>query len=505
MRASAVAVFTLWILSFQPPLVAGAQLIEGLVNIRFQPDVRVFAVMAAINAGGFEIDARNLEQNPARRITRERLSRVNPDLLARIQRFYQTRNVELDDVKQQSKYVSFALILRGPPEFKLEVKPKQLPPDTHALIGFETLVKELWEQGGLQQLWEEVRPYYAQEVENYRPLIHRMILDTLRYFRTDARVALDREVVFIPDPLNGYGIVNARNVDPDYILVVGPSRASRRHTASVRHEYLHFMIDPLIVKYSESLPPREPFLEMVRRLPDRLARYENDLALVVSESLIQVVELRLDKKTDFPATEAIIEDYEEGLILAPYFDEGLDRFEARQDSFHEFVPELIRGIQLENEKEHADRIHRLKADLTKLRSSAAKAEQSRSGSADEVRNLLARGNQLLLDRQFSEAKEILEQVLKLDSDNASAMFGLAQVLTQAQDFDRALDLYARAADRPGTETWIRAWCFVRRGNIRRFQGDITQARQEWSRVQELQGDLKGAAEAAGKALAETTP
>ena len=58
---------------------------------------------------------------------------------------------------------------------------------------------------------------------------------------------------------------------------------------------------------------------------------------------------------------------------------------------------------------------------------------------------------------------------------------------------------------PVPETWIRAWCFVRRGNIRRFQGDITQARQEWSRVQELQGDLKGAAEAAGKALAETTP
>jgi tetratricopeptide (TPR) repeat protein len=503
MRASAVAVFALWTLSFQSPSVACAQLIEGLVNIRFQPDVRVFAVMAAINAGGFDIDAQNLEQNPARRITRERLSRVSPDLLARIQKFYQARNVELDDVKQQSKYVSFALVLRGPPDFKLEVNAKKLPPDTHALIGFETLVKELWEQGGLQQLWEEVRPYYAQEAENYRPLIHRMILDTLRYLRTDARVALDREVIFIPDPLNGYGIVNARNVEPDYILVVGPSRTSRRPTASVRHEYLHFMIDPLIVKYSDSLPPREPYLEMVRRLPDRLARYENDLALMVSESLIQVVELRLDKKEGVQATEAIVKDYEEGLILAPYFDEGLGRFEARQESFPEFVPELIRGIQ--SEKEHADRIQQLKADLTRQRSSAARATPPRPDSADEVRNLLARGNQLLLDRQFSQAKGILERVLELDSDNASAMFGLAQVSTQAQDFDRALDLYARAADRSGTETWIRAWSFVRRGNIRRFQGDIPQARQEWSRVQELQGDLKGASEAALKALAETTP
>jgi tetratricopeptide (TPR) repeat protein len=263
------------------------------------------------------------------------------------------------------------------------------------------------------------------------------------------------------------------------------------------------MIDPMIVKYSGSLPPREPFLEMVRRLPDRLSRYENDLALMVSESLIQVLELRLDKKEGVSATEAIIEDYEQGLILAPYFDEGLGRFEARQDSFQEYVPELIRGIQLENEKGRDERMRRLKADLTGRRPPVAQAAQS--DPTEGVRNLLARGNQLLLDRQFSQASEILERVLKLDSDNASAMFGLAQVSTQAQDFDRALDLYAKAADRSGTETWIRAWCFVRRGNIRRFQGDITQARQEWSKVHELQGDLKGAAEAASKALSETTP
>ena len=80
---------------------------------------------------------------------------MSPELLTRIQRFYQARNVELDDVKQQSKYISLALILQGPPEFKLEVKANQLPPDTHDLIGFETLVKELWEQGGLQQLMGE--------------------------------------------------------------------------------------------------------------------------------------------------------------------------------------------------------------------------------------------------------------------------------------------------------------------------------------------------------------
>jgi len=460
----------------------------------------VFAVMAAINAGGFDIDAGSLEQNPARRLAREHLSRLSPELLARIQKFYQARNVELDDVKQQSKYVSFALILQGPPEFKLEVKSNRLPPDVHDLVGFELLVKELWEQGALQSLWEKILPYYAQEVESYRPLIRGMILDSLRYMRTDARVALDREVIFIPDLLNAYGIVNARNVEPVYILVAGPSRTNRRPTTAVRHEYLHFMIDPLIVKYSGSLPPREPFLKMVRGLPHRLARYENDLPLMVSESLIQVLELRLDRLEDAPKTEAIIEGYEKGLILAPYFDESLKKFEARQESFQEFAPELIHGIDFENEKGRSETIRQLK---TQLQPAAATAPQPQP--SNDLRGLLSSGNQLLLERRFSQAKEVLERVLEQDAENPSAMFGLAQISAQEQDFGRALDLYGRTANQSGAEPWIRAWSLVRRGNIYQFQGDTTQARQEWTRVHQLQGDLKGAAQAAGKALAETTP
>ena len=500
MRAARLTLLTLGFLSFESRVATGAQLIEGLVNIRFQADPRVFAVMAAINAGGFDIDAGSLEQNPVRRLAREHLSRVSPELLTRIQNFYQARNVELDDVKQQSKYISLALVLQGPPEFKLEVKSNRLPPDVHDLVGFELLVKELWEQGALQSLWEKVLPYYAQEVESYRSLIRRMILDSLRYMRTDARVALDREVIFIPDLLNAYGIVNARNVDPVYILVSGPSRTNRRPTAAVRHEYLHFMIDPLIVKYSGSLPPREPFLKMVRRLPNRLARYENDLPLMVSESLIQVLELRLDRLEDAPKTHAIIEGYEKGLILAPYFDEGLKKFEARQESFQEFAPELIHGIEFENEKGRAETIRQLKTERP-----PAVAAVPRPESSNDLRSQLSRGNQLLLERQFSQAKEVLEQVLKEDANNPSAMFGLAQISAQEQDFGRALDLYGRTANQSGAEPWIRAWSLVRRGNIYHFQGDTTLARQEWTRVHQLQGDLKGAAEAAGKALAETTP
>src|SRR5687767_12141679 len=236
MRGSAVIVTVLLILTSS----IRSQPLEGLVHIRFQLDVRVFAAMAAINAGGFDLDVDDLEQNPVRKLVRERLSRLDADLLARLRKFYTGYDVELDAIKQQSKYLSFSLVLNGPPSFALlgdsrrEAPPEALdkvpiiPLEAQSLVGFERLVKETWEKAELARLWEEIRPGYVREVESYRPHIHVMIVECLRYMRTEARLALDRQIFFTPDLLNGYGIVNARNIGHDYFLLVGPTRGQSK-------------------------------------------------------------------------------------------------------------------------------------------------------------------------------------------------------------------------------------------------------------------------------------
>jgi tetratricopeptide (TPR) repeat protein len=89
----------------------------------------------------------------------------------------------------------------------------------------------------------------------------------------------------------------------------------------------------------------------------------------------------------------------------------------------------------------------------------------------------------------------------MDPRNAGALLGLAQVAAQNQDLERALDLYRRAAANAGAEVWIAAWAFVHRGNIVQHQQDIDSARAEYGKVLELNGDLRGAGEAARKALA----
>ena len=514
MAKVALIVTVLLLLTFQAPLSIRSQPLEGLVHIRFQLDVRVFATTAAINAAGFDVDVEDLESNPVRKLVRERLSRLDADLQARLRKFYTGHDIELDAIKQQSKYLSFSLVLNGPPSFSLLGDSRREPPprtfdktpvipvEAQSLIGFERLVKETWEKAELARLWEEVRPFYVREVESYRPHIHRMILECLRYMRTEARLALDRQIFFTPDLLNGYGIVNARNIGHDYFLLVGPTRTQSKSMHSVRHEYLHFMIDPLVAKYAGHLPEPEPFLKLVRERSNPLGRYEGDFTLMVTESMIHMLELQLDKKSREQKDLTILADYDEGLILAPYFDEALQKFEKNQGSLQEFFPFMIQGIRLETEKTRPASLTQLKREIETRQLREKKDSDARTLEREEIRKKLVAANELLLATEFEKAQVLLEEVLRRDPANPNALYAMAQLAAKDQELDQALELYELAAKNAGESAWLKAWSFVRRGNIYQFQEKPELAKREWSRVLELTGDLRGAAEAAKKALAE---
>jgi tetratricopeptide (TPR) repeat protein len=479
---------------------ARPQQVEGLVNIRFQPDVRTFAVMAAINAGGFDLGAERLEGNPARRLVRERLSSLPADLRGRLSRFYAAHGSEGSHFDRQIGYISYALLLKGPPEFSLAVPPGALPAEAAPLVGFEHLLRELWAQDIVPRLWAEVRPLYAAEAESYRPLIRDMILETLRYLRIHPRVSLDRRVTFMPEPLNANGIVNARNVGEDYFVVVGPSRTGSKLIGSVRHEYLHFLLDPLVAKYQGRLPDAEPFLKQANRLPDAVSVFKADFRLMVSESLIRAGEARLRRPDSGSRSAAAAEDYRQGLILTPYFEEALDKFERGSSSILDAVPEMLEAIQWDVESRRAE-------VLEAQRHQAAPSPRGAKGAAaapspSSTRQLLERANALLMAREFEEAEPVLHEVLRLDSANPGALFGLAQIAARTGEADRALELYESAAANASGQVWIAAWCCVHRGNIYLELGEIGRAREEWNRVLRLEGNLRGAAEAAAKALEE---
>ena len=503
-RATGKVIFALAVTLCLSPERCRPQVVEDLVHIRFQTDVRVFTVMAAVDLAGFAADVSDLDSNPVRKLLHERLFSVSADLHERLKHFYESHKTERQDSAERGKYVSFALMIAGPPLFALPAQPTELPQDVRSLAGFEDLLQELWRQGKLDAVWEQARPEYVREIEEYRPLLRNMIVDTLRYLRTEARVALDRVVVFIPDLLNGYGTVNARNIGNDYVVVVGPSLPDERPMRSLRHEYLHFLIDALVSKYFGYLPAAEPHLKKMRELPAAREEYTKDFPLMIAESLLQMTELRLDREPDVRAAKKMTDAYQQGLVLAPYFLESMKVFENRHDAFQDYFPEMIKGISWAVESRRA-----VAASQHDGRSSpGAKPEGNAELEAmsqdavrqQQLRRLLTQANQLLADREFDRAALLLQSVLEIAPHNASALFGLGQVAAQAQDFEPALAFYGRAAAGAGTEVWIAGWSLLRRGNIYQYLGDSEKARTEWMKVLSLQGDLRGAEEAAKKAL-----
>ncbi len=479
-----------------------AQLIEGLVNIRFRADVRVFAVMAALNVADFDLDIAEFGPTSTRARIRNRLAGVDQDLRDRLHAFLAMRLPDSDDMARQATFISYALFLESPPKFSLAAPVESIPEEVRPLLGLESLVAELWQKGAMEELWDEVQPAYMLEVDAYRPLIREMVIDALRYMRTEARIALDRQVIFIPDLLNGCGVVNARNIGEDYIVVVGPSRERQRPMRAVRHEYLHFFVDPLIMKYTAYMPEAGPFLERVREQAGGSEAYGENFDLMLRESLIRVLEMDLDGDSGASRIAHLIGLYDHGLVLAPYFEEALHKFTGGTYSFHEMFPGVIEGITWAGEKERDRQVAELRKELAALRDQGSKAASTPSGMPPEMAELLGEANTLLQKREFSAAGKILKRALDLDEDNANALFGMAQVAAHDQELERALELYERAATNAGKDTWIAAWSYVHRGSLYEFLGESEKARAEWSKALKLEGNLRGADAAARSAMSK---
>jgi len=223
--------------------------VEALLNMNLTVDVRVFTVMAALNAAGFDYETPGKEMSEVRQGIRQELQQTDPELLAQMRAFYQEHRQGNDGIDNQVSYVSLALLLSGPPQFRLIFKEEEIPADARRLLGFERLVQEFYQKADIQSLWQRYQSAYAEELEIYRPVLTGMIEQTLEYFRIPPRSVLDRRIVLIPDLLNAKNIVNARSLEPVYYIVVGPTDNATENHRQLQHGYLHYLIDPLVEKF----------------------------------------------------------------------------------------------------------------------------------------------------------------------------------------------------------------------------------------------------------------
>jgi len=476
--------------------------VEALVNMKLTVDVRIFTVMAALNAAGFDYETPGREMSELRQSIRQELQKTDPGLLEQLQTFYKEHRQGNDGIDNQVAYVSLALLLSGPPQFKLIFEEERVPADARRLLGFERLVQEFYQKAGIESLWQRYQSAYAEELETYRPVLREMIEQTLEYFRIPPRSVLDRRIVLIPDLLNAKNIVNARSLAPVYYIVVGPTDNATDNHRQLQHGYLHYLIDPLVEKFGLQLLKHSDLMELAHRQPQLDAQYQNKYFLLVAESLIETILWKIHVPEN-PDRE-LVSLFRQGLIFVPYFQRGLKRYEETElISFPSYVEDLFKDLEQSQIEEDEKVIAALENDLRIAREKEAESQQRSQEEVDRrnrVNSLLNQAAVLLSKREFLSATEQLRNLLREDPENGNAYFYLAQIASQQEQFEEAVQYYTQATESPGVPEWVQGWSLLRIGNYQAFQGDFGGARTYFDRVLEMKGDLQGAREEAQKSI-----
>src|SRR5262249_41760812 len=132
-----------------------------ITNVTIQPDLRLFTMMAALNAAGFDVEFGS-QYHSVRETVRSYAKEVDADLLDRLKTFYRNRKGSQTDEAQLPKYISLAVNITDAPAFKPISREESLPPDARSVIGFLDLMKEYYQKAHLSQRWVELHPKYEE-------------------------------------------------------------------------------------------------------------------------------------------------------------------------------------------------------------------------------------------------------------------------------------------------------------------------------------------------------
>jgi len=177
--------------------------------------------------------------------------------------------------------------------------------------------------------------------------------------------------------------VNARIYGTDYVVVVSPVNGAIRMN-DVRHTYLHYMIEPLLLVWTNAVDRMQPVLKEVREAPLEY-RYRSDAVSLVIECLIKAIEARTmdtgipaykipanTSRSDMPRYEherqlvqqkmeavrlaAMAHDMRQGFVLTQYFYEQLIQFEKDPASLRDTIGEMVYSMDVDQQVHRARQI-----------------------------------------------------------------------------------------------------------------------------------------------------
>ena len=419
----------------------------------------LFTILASMNACGYD-DGLNAS-DALRKQVRSEVVRASHDsdialsAVGQLCQYYRD-HARPDPSRNLAQFVSLALYLGDPPNFLPKVKEAELPPDAQNVIGFATLASGFYEEAGLHAIWQKHHDAYTHLTDRYHEPLSKTLFDAEIYLKLPSAGYLGRGFTVLLDPLGAPDQVNARNYGNDYFVVISPAGQELKMD-QIRHTYLHYLLDPLALKYPATIKRLDPLLEAVKRAPMEES-FKVDTSLLVTECLVRAIEIRMQGSAKTPEalrTDAVEKSVEQGYILTRYFYDSLAQFEKDPEGIKNAYMDLLSGIDIKKEEKRA-------AD-TQFASEAS--PEVLSFARPKSAHLVAVAERRLAAGDMKAAQELAEKALNDGHEDAGrALFVLAQVATANRDMAGAEGYFERAL-KATQEPKVVAWSHLYLGRI----------------------------------------
>ncbi len=455
-------------------------------DVTFNSSEQIFDVMAALNVAGYDTGLFVQTGDNTRLEVRNYLSKENVPVAAQLRSFYATHRLS-DPGKDFEQWITLALMLGSPPKFQFKIPALDLPPAASDLKGFVPLLRTFYRQASLDDLYARLQPRYEDFIRRYSSRVRREIVLSDAYLRFPSGSYLGRSYHIYVCLLGAPNQAQARIYGDTYYLVVTPS--AHFPLKRIRYQYLHFLLDPLAVKYAGELHQKASLEAVARRAPALGSDFKNDFSFLATECLIHAVELRMDKSADAP--KQANGDLAQGLILTPYFYGALATYEKQPTPMSDYYLQMIQGIE----------VHKLEKQFTTVKFAPAKpAAQAAPPPLSAKDQLLNRGDNFIYSGEYDQAKVAFEQVLKqYDSNSTRAMYGLAVVASNSREPDIAVKYFKKTLASTHNLRMI-TWSHIYLGRIYDLEGERQKALEQYRAASVTAGNFPEALSAVDNGL-----
>jgi hypothetical protein len=494
-----------------PPAAQPQRGIASPTNITVDANEPMFTTMCALLASGFEANVSAGNWRPLRAQLRDRMQHQQGPAVEAIREYYKQHD-SADPGAALSRYLWFGLVAGPAPDFKPTMRREDLPPEVLALEGFSDLLSKYYQEQNIRELWRQMQPAYNREIERMHDAVSQIVFVATGYLRAIAQPSEQRTFTIIVEPLVGH-ITNVRNFGDHYAIVL--SGADDIPTDVVRHAYLHFMLDPLPLRYSHVIAVKRPLFEKAASAPRLAPDLKDDFPSYFAECMVRAVELKLRRMSPGERDAALERNDTDGYVLVRPLFAALPKFEGADPSMELFFPELVRSIDMAAELKRISTLQFAPADRPRNASDLNVEEVARRRAAampgtvpndPDAIAALTEGERRIAEKNARAAEASFQKVVAKYPDQPRAWYGLGLVALLDHDGPRAKEVFGRLTTGEHAATsdpMVLAWSHIYLARIYDGEGQPRQAEAEYQAALTVQGGPEQARQAAQKGLADT--